>query len=68
MQLFDVRRDPWERRDLANDPKHAATLAMLDSKLRELMREFKDPLPAQQLFAAVAQATRLFRPATGRTE
>jgi choline-sulfatase len=50
VQLFDVKRDPWEMRNLATDPKHAAILARLDRKLRELMRELKDPLPEEQLF------------------
>ena len=57
VQLFDVKRDPWEMRDLAADPKHAATLAMLDGKLRELMRELKDPLPDEQLFTPAPTAT-----------
>ena len=50
VQLFDIKRDPWEMRNLATDPKHAATMAMLDDKLRELMREMKDPLPEDKLF------------------
>ena len=52
VQLFDVKRDPWEMRNLATDPKRASTLAMMDAKLRELMREMKDPLPEEQLFGA----------------
>jgi choline-sulfatase len=52
VQLFDLRRDSWEMRNLASDPKHAATIAMLDAKLRALMREMKDPLPEDQLFSA----------------
>ena len=43
-QLFNVKRDPWETRNLAAEPKYAATLAMLDAKLLALMREMKDPL------------------------
>ena len=56
VQLFDVKRDPWETRNLAADPKHAATLAMLDGKLRVLMSEMNDPLPAEQVFAAMPKA------------
>ena len=55
VQLFDVKRDPWEKRNLAADPKHAATLAMLDRRLRELMREMKDPLPEEQVFAGAPE-------------
>jgi len=43
-------------RNLAADPKHAATLAKLDRTLRELMREMKDPLPEEQLFTAAPTA------------
>lgn len=43
VQLFNLRRDPWERRNLAGDAKHADVLADLDQKLRRLMKEMKDP-------------------------
>jgi len=52
VQLFDVKKDPWETRNLAHETKYAATLAMMDAKLRELMREVKDPLPVEQLEAS----------------
>jgi choline-sulfatase len=52
VQLFDVKHDPWETRNLAGDPRHAATRARLDAKLRELMRELRDPLPEAQVFTA----------------
>ena len=65
VQLFDVKRDPWETRNLAAEPKHAGTIAMLDDKLRELMREMKDPLPAEQVFAAAPGATST-KPASNR--
>jgi arylsulfatase A-like enzyme len=51
VQLFNIKRDPWEMRNLAADPKYAAELARLDAKLRELMREMKDPLSPEQVFA-----------------
>lgn len=44
IQLFDLRRDPWETRNLATDPRHAATLTRLDARLRELMQAQHDPL------------------------
>ena len=49
VQLFDVKSDPWEMRNLAANPKHASTLAHLDAQLRELMREMSDPLAPEQL-------------------
>ncbi len=56
VQLFDVQHDPWEKLNLAADPRHASTLAMLDDKLRGLMREMKDPMPEEEVFAAQPKA------------
>jgi choline-sulfatase len=56
VQLFDIKNDPWERRNLATDPKHAATLAMLNQKLRALMAEMQDPLPPEKLFLPPARS------------
>ena len=50
VQLFNVKRDPWETRDLAADPKYAKTLATLDERLRGFMRELNDPMPMEELF------------------
>ena len=50
VQLFDVKNDPWETRNLAGDPKRAARVAKLDAQLRESMREMKDPLPPETVF------------------
>jgi len=51
VQLFDMKHDPWERHNLALDSKHEDIVAMLDQKLRELMRQMKDPMPEEQVFA-----------------
>jgi choline-sulfatase len=50
VQLFDVKRDPWEKHNLADDPKHAKVLALLDVMLRELMVKMKDPMPWEKVF------------------
>ncbi len=50
VQLFDIKRDPWETRNLAGDPRYAHTLTTLDGKLRELMAEMKDPLSMEKVF------------------
>jgi arylsulfatase A-like enzyme len=50
VQLFNIKRDPWEKHNLARDPKYARTVATLDDKLRELMTEMNDPLPREQVF------------------
>lgn len=34
-QLFDLARDPWEMKNLANEPEHAGTLERLRRSLRE---------------------------------
>jgi hypothetical protein len=37
-------------RNLAADPEHAPIVAMLDTQLRELMRELQDRMPPEKLF------------------
>ena len=49
VQLFDLKRDPWERTNLAREPRRARILAQLEARLRELMAEMKDPLPLEKL-------------------
>jgi arylsulfatase A-like enzyme len=43
-QLFDLRSDPWETKNLAADPAQAGRLAELTSLLKRWMRETDDPL------------------------
>ncbi len=43
-QLFDLAADPWETKNLAADPAHAATLARLRARLREWQEKLDDPL------------------------
>jgi len=43
-QLFDVKNDPWETKDLAEDPKYADTAARLMSRLKNLQKEVGDTL------------------------
>ncbi len=45
-QLFDLRRDPWETRNLAASPRHAALRRDLLQKLRQLQLDLEDDLPA----------------------
>lgn len=52
VQLFDIRRDPWEKRNLATEPRHAATLARLDAQLRDLMQSMQDPITLPPLPAS----------------
>ncbi len=40
--LFDCEADPWNVKNLANDPAHAATLQDLRSRLQQRMREMPD--------------------------
>jgi hypothetical protein len=49
VQLFNLKRDPWEKRNLAE--KNATTVVQLDEKLHELMNNLHDPLKLSQLVA-----------------
>jgi arylsulfatase A-like enzyme len=43
-QLFDLKADPHELRDLSDNPKHGGTLAQLRSRLVFLQHQFDDPI------------------------
>lgn len=48
-ELYDLRADPWELKNLATDPAHAATLAGLRTELDRWMREQGDEgLPTER--------------------
>ncbi|TDE11153.1 sulfatase-like hydrolase/transferase [Jiangella asiatica] len=42
LQLFDVRHDPWQTRDLAADPAHTTVRTLLLALLRQLQDEHGD--------------------------
>ncbi len=43
-QLFDLRRDPWETKNLAADPAQAARIRDLTALLKDWMHKTDDPL------------------------
>lgn len=43
-QLFDLRRDPWETRDLSQEPRYAALVERLQAALRQWQQRVDDPL------------------------
>lgn len=43
-QLFDIKADPWEMKNLANEPAFRDTVAQLDRNLRLQLRKAGDPL------------------------
>ncbi|RMG42958.1 MAG: DUF1501 domain-containing protein [Acidobacteria bacterium] len=45
-ELYDLEEDPGERRNLAEDPARAATLAALRAELRAFLARTRDPLLA----------------------
>ena len=42
--LFDLKADPWETKNLANDPAYAKRVADLNKKLKTLQQEMGDTL------------------------
>ncbi|MGH9720513.1 MAG: sulfatase-like hydrolase/transferase [Bryobacteraceae bacterium] len=46
-QLFDLKEDPWEMRNLAEDASQARRAGELDGLLREWMKKTGDPAAAQ---------------------
>lgn len=44
LELYDLRTDPWEQKDLASDPAHAAVRDELAARLLRHMERTKDPL------------------------
>ena len=45
-QLFDVGRDPWERKDLAGETAQVERLKEMETLLARWMRDVDDPLQA----------------------
>lgn len=43
-QLFDVRSDPWEMKDLSKQASMSTTVKQLDAEMQRLLREEGDPL------------------------
>jgi choline-sulfatase len=41
-QLFDVQKDPWETRDLAEEKQHAALRSQLLTQLKQAQKELED--------------------------
>jgi arylsulfatase A-like enzyme len=44
LQLFDIRNDPWEMKNLAADPRRAGTVQEMTGLLKVWMRQVDDPL------------------------
>ncbi|WP_327584386.1 sulfatase [Nonomuraea sp. NBC_00507] len=44
VELYDLRKDPWEQLNIAAEPAMAETVASLDDRLLRWMRETGDPL------------------------
>ena len=44
VQLFDIRNDPWEMKNLAGEAKYAPKIAELKRKLQQLQKEVGDGL------------------------
>ena len=55
LELYDLDEDPWEFRNLAGDPEHAATLERLQAALDDWRRTTNDPLLDPAFIAAMRQ-------------
>ena len=44
VQLFDMKNDPWEKNNLADDPQYTPKIKQLRAKLMELQKEVGDTL------------------------
>ncbi len=44
IEMFDLKNDPWEQRDISKDPKNADVLRDLRARLRKHMEQTSDPL------------------------
>ncbi len=49
VQLFDIRKDPWETQDLAEDPKYAQVVADMDGRLQRLVKDMNDPMDFEEI-------------------
>jgi len=58
-ELYDVRNDPWQVNNLANDPVYAAELVRYRTQLAQEMRTAGDLglLPEREMHARVGQST-----------
>jgi len=49
VQLFDLKRDPWETKDLAENPRYAQRVKELDAELHRWMEKTEDKLELDAL-------------------
>ena len=42
-ELYDLRTDPWESKNLASDPEYAKVLAELQREMRNFQMKTSDP-------------------------
>ncbi|MDQ3624366.1 MAG: sulfatase-like hydrolase/transferase, partial [Verrucomicrobiota bacterium] len=67
-ELYDVQRDPWQVKNLAEDPAHAGELARLRAELAAQMKAAGDLglLPEREMHSRAANATPWKTAADGR--
>lgn len=69
-QLFDLKNDPWETKNLAHDPAYASLLAQLRQRKTELEKEYGAPplRDAADVNASPARAKKAKMPKAAKNE
>jgi arylsulfatase A-like enzyme len=49
LQLFNLMKDPWETKDLAENPRYAKIVSEMDGRLQRLVKDMHDPMDFEEI-------------------